>query len=220
MSKRLNGRRFQVTRRKFAFWVGFGAFSLAERLNAQSLDQLAAFAMKLAPPVLPPNQDGPPEHWRPAENSTWRWFERETYVDGRWKVTGRTTPIHKVTGDAFTGRTGYLSEDLVPERVRQGTLSESSASADAPEDDNSSTEGSVSAVRRARHGRPPSKWLRSLEADELRTWLKSIDVPETGVSGMTFWTHLTRDHFFDPAKLEGLTEDEQAKLHSAAHYGY
>ena len=25
---------------------------------------------------------------------------------------------------------------------------------------------------------------------------------------------------FDPKRIEGLTEDEQAKLHAAAHYGY
>jgi hypothetical protein len=37
---------------------------------------------------------------------------------------------------------------------------------------------------------------------------------------MTYWTHLTRDHFFDPEKIEGLTEAEQAKLHAAAHDGY
>jgi hypothetical protein len=75
-------------------------------------------------------------------------------------------------------------------------------------------------MRRARHGRPPSRWLRSLHADELRIWLKTIDVPEAGVSGMTFWEHLTRDHFFDPGRIAGLTVDEQAKLHAAAHHGY
>ena len=37
---------------------------------------------------------------------------------------------------------------------------------------------------------------------------------------MTYWTHLTRDHSFDPEEIKGLTEDEQAKLHAAAHYGY
>jgi hypothetical protein len=57
-------------------------------------------------------------------------------------------------------------------------------------------------------------------ADELRVWLKTIDPPEADVSGMTFWTHLTRDHSFEPRKIAGLTEDEQAKLHGAAHYGY
>jgi hypothetical protein len=37
---------------------------------------------------------------------------------------------------------------------------------------------------------------------------------------MTFWTHLTQDHSFDPENLVGLTLAEQAKLHAAAHYGY
>lgn len=74
--------------------------------------------------------------------------------------------------------------------------------------------------RRARDGRPPSQWLRSLKAEELRVWLPTIDPPEAGVSGMTFWTHLTRDHSFDAENLKGLTIDEQAKLHAAAHDGY
>jgi hypothetical protein len=75
-------------------------------------------------------------------------------------------------------------------------------------------------VNKSRHGRPPSKWLRSLHAEELRIWLNTIDVPETGVSGMTYWEHLTRDHSFDPKRIEGLVIDEQAKLHAAAHAGY
>lgn len=74
--------------------------------------------------------------------------------------------------------------------------------------------------RRARDGRPPSQWLRSLNAEELRAWLPKIDPPEAGVSGMTFWTHLTRDHSFDAENIKGLTIDEQAKLHAAAHDGY
>ena len=80
--------------------------------------------------------------------------------------------------------------------------------------------GQANPHRRARHGRPPSRWLRSLKADELRIWLKSIDVPEAGVSGMTYWDHLTRDHSFDPVRIVGLTIDEQAMLHAAAHAGY
>jgi hypothetical protein len=59
-----------------------------------------------------------------------------------------------------------------------------------------------------------------LNAEELRIFLAKIDVPEAGVSGMTFWEHLTRDHSFDPDRIVGLLEDEQAKLHAAAHYGY
>jgi len=65
-----------------------------------------------------------------------------------------------------------------------------------------------------------SRTLRNLRAPELRTWLASVEVSEAGVSGMTYWEHLTRDHYFDPAKIEGLTEAEQAKLHGAAHDGY
>ena len=80
--------------------------------------------------------------------------------------------------------------------------------------------GQPNSMRRARHGRPPSRWLRSLRADELRIWLKTIDVPEAGVSGMTFWEHLTRDHSFDADRIAGLSIDEQALLHAAAHYGY
>lgn len=80
--------------------------------------------------------------------------------------------------------------------------------------------GSPDLKRKARHGRPPSKWLRSLDAEEIRIFLGAIDPPEAGVSGMTFWTHLTRDHFFDAEKIEGLTDAEEAKLHAAAHEGY
>jgi hypothetical protein len=97
---------------------------------------------------------------------------------------------------------------------------EAPAAAQVEEAADAGEPGKPDAKRRARHGRPPSKWLRSLEAEELRVWLATIDPPEAGVSGMTFWTHLTRDHFFDAAKIEGLTIDEQAKLHAAAHDGY
>ncbi len=80
--------------------------------------------------------------------------------------------------------------------------------------------GQVSLERRAQDGRPPSEWLRSMDADELRDWLADIEVPEAGVAGMTFWTHLTRDHMFRPLLIKGLTEAEQAKLHAVAHFGY
>ena len=54
----------------------------------------------------------------------------------------------------------------------------------------------------------------------MRLWLKTIEVPEADVEGMTYWTHLTRDHSFNPERIAGLTIDEQATLHAAAHYGY
>jgi hypothetical protein len=80
--------------------------------------------------------------------------------------------------------------------------------------------GQISMERRSQDGRPPSEWLRSMDSDELRAWLASLEVPQAGVHGMTFWTHLTRDHLFQPLLIKGLTELEQAKLHAAAHYGY
>ena len=213
----------RTTRRRFAFWVGMGLFTLGEQLNANGFDTLAAAAMRAADSSKPISPDdssdasAAPAHWTAGENNTWRWFERENLVNGEWRVTGITTPIHKVTGERYQGR-GYLDESLVPESMRKGNLEASSGStADiAFEHDH----GKPSPTRRARHGRPPSRWLRSLHADELRVWLKTIDVPEAGVEGMTYWTHLTRDHSFEPDMIEGLVEDEQAKLHAAAHYGY
>jgi hypothetical protein len=210
--------RFQITRRRFAFWLGLGLFNLAETLRADSLDDLAAASMRATEPSPPSGPRSTPEHWTASENNTWHWFERENLIDGHWKVTGITTPIHKRTGEPYTGQTGYLDDSLVPAAVRRGDRpSQANATTDtAVEDD----PGQPNAMRRARHGRPPSRWLRSLHADELRIWLKTIDVPEAGVSGMTFWAHLTHDHSFDPGRIAGLTTDEQAKLHSAAHYGY
>ncbi|HEV3137402.1 MAG TPA: hypothetical protein VGZ26_05850 [Pirellulales bacterium] len=209
--------RFEVTRRRFAFWLGLGLFNLAEALRADGLDDLAAAAMRATEPKAPEAPRTTPEHWTAAENNTWHWFERENLIGGRWKLTGVTTPINKHSGER-SGGTGYLDDTLVPEFVRNGaqpTVADIGIETAVEED-----AGQSSAMRRARHGRPPSRWLRSLRADELRIWLKTIDVPEAGVSGMTFWEHLTRDHYFDAVRIAGLSIDEQAKLHAAAHYGY
>lgn len=206
-----------LSRRRFAFWVGFGLFNLSEVLRADVLDSLAAASMRATDSEPPKTPACKPEHWTASENNTWRWYEREHLIDGKWKLTGITTPIHKHTGARYEGRTGYLADELVPEAVRRGEPLASDPAADgAVEDD----PGQPNAMRRARHGRPPSRWLRSLNADELRIWLKKIDVPEAGVSGMTFWEHLTRDHSFHPDRILGLNTDEQAKLHAAAHHGY
>lgn len=212
---------FPVTRRRFAFWVGFGLFSLGERLNAAGLDTLAAAAMRATERNGSPAPDShdvaDAVHWTAGENNKWFWFERENLKDGKWVVTGVTTPIHKETGERYAG-SGYLDESLVPKDVRNGTIrekSEGQASQTFEAD-----HGQASPTRRARHGRPPSRWLRSLHADELRIWLKTINPPPAGVEGMTYWTHLTRDHSFDEEKIAGLNESEQATLHAAAHHGY
>ncbi len=207
---------FRLTRRRFAFWVGFGLFTLGERFGTGRFDSLAAAAMRATEPAAEDETNLAAEHWTAADNNTWRWFERENLVGGQWKLTGITRPINKHTGEPYEREDGYLDVALVPKQVRYGTIDDKSGAPVAFEAD----AGQPSSNRRARHGRPPSRWLRSLNADELRIWLKTIDVPEAGVSGMTYWTHLTRDHSFDPVKIEGLVIDEQAKLHAAAHYGY
>lgn len=206
------------SRRQFAFWIGAGLFTLAETLRAESLDTLAAAVMRCTETKV----DGLPkvetERWSYHENSTWRWFERETLTDEVWELTGRTRPVHRVTGEPHTEKDGYLDESLVPDELRFGPVIDHTHDelVDYDEDDY----GEVSDVRHAREGRPPSKWLRSLYAEELRLWLPEIDVPEAGVSGMTVWTHLTRDHRFDANRIRGLTDQELAKLHAAAHFGY
>ncbi len=206
-------------------------FTVAEKLRFGGLDRLAAATIDLADPntaasdstgvknpaLIDASVDSP-EHWTAQENDTWRWFERENYINGKWKLTGVTTPINKETGEPYSGKTGYLDVSEVPEELRQSNQPD--LADDANDTSMRETHHDPNAARILRHGRPPSKWLRSLNANELRIWLKTIDPPEAGVEGMTYWTHLTRDHFFDPVKITGLTIDEQAKLHAAAHAGY
>lgn len=133
----------------------------------------------------------------------------QTRIDGKWQRSGITTPVHRKTGKLYKGKSGYLDEQLVPESVRKSTVAVRKKLA----------LGS-SGPSEFGDGQPPSQWLRSLNAGEIRLWLKTIHLPEVGVDGMTFWTHLTRDHSFAPDRIRGLTIAEQAKLHRAAHYGY
>ncbi len=206
-----------MNRRQFAFWIGAGLFSLGERLRADSLDTLAAVVMQCSEKRIDGKTCVEQDRWSYHEDDSWRWFERETLEGGEWKFSGRTTPVHRQTGEHFTDEPGHLAETLVPDEIRFGTYT--TEPHELPEYDEDDY-GEASEVRHAREGRPPSKWLRSLYAEELRLWLPEIDVPEVGVSGMTVWTHLTRDHRFDAAKIAGLTDPELAKLHAAAHFGY
>jgi hypothetical protein len=207
-----------MDRRQFTFWLGFGLFTLSDKLRVPSLDSLAAAAMRTTEPAAADKPPSGPVHWTAADNKSWRWFERENYIDGQWKLTGITTPINKKTGKPKVGGNNYLDDSLVPAELLAGKQTET---IDLPAEVVAEYKRhQPHPKRRARHGRPQSKWLRSLKADELRIWLKTIDVPEVGVSGMTYWEHLTRDHGFDAKKIDGLSIDEQAKLHAAAHYGY
>lgn len=195
-----------MTRRHFAFWIGMLLFWVSEKVHANFMDSAAAQLMTWA------DSRGTltSERWQANENRSWTWFERQLRVDGAWHIVGITTPKNKITGEPYTAKQGYLDEALVPDDVVRT----------ASEMRKKFAEAKVDETRRAEGGRPPSKWLRSLRAEELRIWLRTIDVPRAGVSGMTFWTHLTRDHGFSESNIQGLTLKEQAQLHAAAHHGY
>jgi hypothetical protein len=200
------------------FWLSLGVFTLGERLGLGGVDRWAAAAINSAKPKSSTKARKLPLHWTVAEDDDWRWYEREHYIDGQWWLTGTTAPVHKKTGERKEDHEAYLEDQLVPADVR---LDANEIASKIAGDEVAEPELQLpTKLRRGRHGRPPSKWLRSLNADEIRIWLKTIECPEAGVEGMTYWTHLTRDHSFDPDKIVGLTEAEQAKLHGAAHFGF
>lgn len=226
-----------MTRRRFAFWIGMGLFGVADRVGASELDGLAAALMEATEPdALPPTPTPAeplaaaemPVHWQTTHNRTWRWVQREHYADGQWRLTGMTTPVRRDTGAQLADAAGYLPEDAVPSAYRAAYdgLFDANEESLTPVNDHgvaadSDTPGPDAAEhRRSRHGRPPSRWLRTLTAAELSVWLATIEPPEAGVNGLSFEEHLTRDHGFDAERIAGLDEAELAKLHAAAHHGY
>ncbi len=228
-----------MTRRRFAFWIGMGLFGLAERLRAEGLDTVAAKLMRATEtPAAPPaptealeavTTADMPVHWQLTHNSNWRWVQREHYVDGEWRVSGMTTPVRRDTGEPLEDPVeGYLPDNEVPAEFLKAYDEIVDANGDPalPEGDEGIDEGDdapgpdAAAYRRARLGRPPSRWLRTLDAAELSVWLTTIAPPEAGVDGMTFEEHLTRDHHFDADRIAGLSDEELEKLHAAAHHGY
>ena len=197
-----------MTRRRFAFWIGLCLFWVSRRLHAAAVDSMAASLMEWSEPTE--SKESKLERWRPNANRRWRWLERQTRINGEWKLSGVTRPVDHRTGKAYEEDSRYLETEVVPEPVQAST----SAMWEKLE------QGKAKSSPQFGHGQPPSRWLRSLNAHELRLWLKTISLPDVGVDGMTFWTHLTRDHSFSPSRIKGLTIAEQAKLHAAAHYGY
>ena len=196
-----------MTRRRFAFWIGLVLFWLGRRVSADSLDETATSLMEWSEKREATSSRR--DRWRPNANRNWRWYERQTRIDDQWKPSGVTQPTNSETGKPYTEQTGYLDESLVPEEVRRRTEVMHKKLLPGRKEPSEFVDG-----------RPPSKWIRSLNANELRLWLRTIRVPAVGVDGMTFWAHLTRDHSFSADRIRGLTVTEQAKLHSAAHYGY
>lgn len=157
-------------------------------------------------------------YWTIGENRRWWWYERHQQRDHDWRITGITTPLDKKTNQAYTGRKGYLDVQLVSDHVRN--LVREVSDEEIEEALQKYGDHTADAERKARDGRPPSDWILNLTSSELRVWLRTIEVPEVGVSGMTCWCHLTRDHSFAPEKIEGLTQAELDELHAAAHFGY
>ena len=109
-----------MKRRRFSVLGSASAFSHSAKNYA--LDGLGRLGCghkcARAEPSPPGEPFEAPVHWRAASNNTWRWYERENLVDGRWKLTGITTPVHKKTGQPYTGHTGYLDDSLVPIEIR------------------------------------------------------------------------------------------------------
>lgn len=194
----------QTSRRRFTLLLGAGLLGVPDNVFASLWQDTPDTPRK--------------EFWTIGENRLWWWYERHKKLDYDWKITGITTPIHKESGKPYTGQTGYLEETLVTEHIRE--LVREVSAEQVAEASKKYAEHQATAAHKARDGRPPSEWIRSLTTTELRVWLRTIEVPEAGVSGMTCWCHLVRDHSFDPYKIEGLTQDEQDELHSAAHFGY
>jgi hypothetical protein len=63
-----------LTRRRFAFWFGFGLFSLADKLRLYALDDIAAATMGAADPTPPAKPATPttPVHWTSVSDRKWR----------------------------------------------------------------------------------------------------------------------------------------------------
>ncbi len=110
-----------MNRRQFAYWIGAGLFGLGERRSAESLDTLAAAVMQCTEKRVAGKLCIVQERWHYQEDETWRWFARETLVEDNWELNGRTTPVHRHTGERYAGETVYLDESLVPDAVRYGT---------------------------------------------------------------------------------------------------
>ncbi len=215
---------FLTQRREFLNTLGVGLLTpawLCDDQTSASANSESAFVdwKELA------EQGARFEHWTPEQDHTWKWYTLERYKNGSWKTVGRTLPINLKTGEPFDKPEEYLSPDAVPEYVLESNLptlpkqlrkSLKPSQWDAVGQESHQPDPLI----RARDGKPPSDWLTSLHAAELRTWLATIEPSEAGVSGMTYWVHLVRDHGFDPRHINGLTEDEFQILHSAAHEGY
>lgn len=222
-----------MNRRDFSRLIGLGLAGAATPVGARSLlglpgadfdaaiEGVAKLSTEADERLAKASQDRQVlTHWRAAQNNTWRWFEKSEFIARKWRLTGMTLPVNRQTGHRISGRdcADYLVDSQVPAAVIDAATAGSigvcvveKGAAAGPQ---------ATAERRAADGRPASLWLSNLDCDQLHLWLASFKPPEAGVSGMTYFEHLTRDHGFQASAIACLTEAEQAKLHGATHYGY
>ncbi|MFN3189426.1 MAG: hypothetical protein ACE361_02795 [Aureliella sp.] len=213
----------RASRRQFTFALGLGLFSAKlawgenDPTSELPLDYLDWQQLAERGHVF--------EHWTPEEDGHWQWYRLERYVEGTWKSVGISLPVNRDTGEEFEPSDGYIHRDQIPHYVLAEELPDlpdvvrRHLSPSQYEPEGASLRMPDPEIQ-FRDGRPPSDWLTSLTAGELRKWLATIEPPPATVSGMTFWVHLIRDHSFDPRRIEGLSEHEYSLLHSAAHHGY
>lgn len=213
----------RANRRQFAFTLGSGLISA--RL-AWGEDDLIS---DLSPDYLDWQQLAKQghvfEHWTPEQDGPWQWYRLERYVKNEWKSVAISLPVNQETGEDFEPSDGYIPRDEIPSYVFAKELPVLPAAVSkhlSPSryDPEEALLRTPDPEIQRRDGRPPSDWLTSLTAEELRKWLITIEAPPATVSGMTFWVHLIRDHGFDPRRIDGLSEHEYSLLHAAAHHGY
>ena len=212
-----------TNRRQFVSALGLGLFSSRTLWGDDGISS-ASYSSYVAWQELA-KQGHKFEHWTPEENGEWSWYRAERYVDGDWKSFAISLPVNRKTGELHQPAAGYVGLDDIPPYVLTGELPRlpdgiKRQMEPSQFDPTEATMRLPDPEVQMRDGKPPSEWLRSLNAEDLRTWLKTIDITEASVSGMTFWVHLVRDHSFDPRHIEGLNEREFLLLHSAAHFGH
>ncbi len=113
-----------LTRRSFSTWLAASGFVLttSRRAPAQDLvesEQFLPFGEARRLNDLVADDSKAEERWTAAANESWQWYERESLLHGQWKLTGITTPVHRVTGKCFEAVPGYLDESPVPIECRR-----------------------------------------------------------------------------------------------------
>lgn len=161
-----------------------------------------------------------PTKWTMVETVEFVSYRREVKYNGVWHFAGITLPVCKATRQAVKPDKHHLDPRLVPKDIRGFEVTISPVTDDSDVTGFRPPSHLPDEALRSRHGQPPSQWIRSRNAKQLSRWLRTLDIPYVGVEQISFWDHLVDHHQFRPKFISGLTRNELAMLHSAAHYGY